>query len=296
MYRFPDPLDEGALRGLIADKRFQDPRHPEHEFFKKFVAKAFELVHPDAPRDGAGRTVLDPREPSEPRVVRGGSEFVPDDGSSRTGEYESLVHSAGRASAIREGRNPEFERQSRRVDRAIGFVTPAPGLREEDNFGLGHFGAPRGARPHDGSDQRVKVGDGIQSPVDGVVLAPTFDPYGGKKGDSRKKGRLGGIQIEDGEGRIVELHYVKSAPNLKAGATIKKGEIIGSAQDVAGMYEALSKADGKPKKMNNHVHIEIWVPKDPNRRTGGRALSKEELREHYAPRDAWKLMEMDGRD
>ncbi|MGE0093197.1 MAG: hypothetical protein AB7M05_14960 [Alphaproteobacteria bacterium] len=296
MYRFPDPLDEGALKGLMADKRFQDPRHPEHEFFKKFVTKAFEMVHPDAPRDGAGRAVIDPREPPEARVVRGGEEFVPDKGNSGLGDYESLLHGVGRASATGEARKPEADRQSRRSDRAIGFATPAPGEREEDDFGLGHFGAPRGSRLHNGSDQRAKVGDGIQAPVDGVVLAPTFDPYGGAKADPRKKGKLNGIQIEDNEGRIVELHYVKGRPNLKRGTVLKKGEVIGSAQDVAGMYEALSKADGKSEKMNNHVHIEVWVPKDPNRRTGGRSLSKDELREHYSPRDPWKLMEMDGRD
>lgn len=296
MYRFPDPLDEAALKGLIADKRFQDPRHPEHEFFKTFVAKAFELVHPDGPRDAAGRTVVDPREPAKPRVVRGGETFAPDSGSRSLGGYESLIHNAGRTSAAREAQKPENWSQPERPDRPIGFVTPVPGLREKDDYGLGHFGATRGSRPHDGSDQRAKPGDRIQSPVDGVVLAPTFDPYGGKKGDPRKKGKLNGIQIEDGEGQIIELHYVKGAPNLKAGTVIKKGEVIGSAQDVAGMYDALSKADGKSEKMNNHVHVEVWLPKDSNRRTGGRALSKEALREHYSPRDAWKLMEGDGRD
>ena len=163
MYRFPDPLDETSLKGLIADKRFQDPRHPEHEFFKKFVAKAFELVHPDSPRDGAGRAVLDPREPSAPQVVRGGEEFKSEEPSSRElGTFQSIgaAHADGSSAPA-----------SYRRDASIGPVTQTPLLRQLDKQGDGYFGAPRDGKDHKGSDMRAKKGDSIRSPVDGVVIS-----------------------------------------------------------------------------------------------------------------------------
>ena len=67
MYRFPDPLDEDALRPLMADERYGDPSHPEHPYYRKFVDRAFALVYPAPPRDGAGNFVIDPRAPRSPR-------------------------------------------------------------------------------------------------------------------------------------------------------------------------------------------------------------------------------------
>jgi hypothetical protein len=77
MYQFPDPLDEDALKPLMADERYGDPSHPEHPFYRKFVDRAFALVYPDPPRDGAGNFVIDPRDPPKPQVITGGAEFRP---------------------------------------------------------------------------------------------------------------------------------------------------------------------------------------------------------------------------
>ena len=280
MYRFPDPLDETSLKGLIADKRFQDPRHPEHEFFKKFVAKAFELVHPDSPRDGAGRAVLDPREPSAPQVVRGGEEFKSEEPSSRElGTFQSIgaAHADGSSAPA-----------SYRRDASIGPVTQTPLLRQLDKQGDGYFGAPRDGKDHKGSDMRAKKGDSIRSPVDGVVIEPRFDPYGDQK-DGRK-GKLSAIQIEDDDGRAIRLLYVNGNQNLKPGMRIKKGDVIGTAEDVASVNESIGKAG-----MTNHVHVELWQPNDPARRAKGYTPAKD-LRAFYTPRNAWQLMEMDGRD
>ncbi len=77
MYRFPDPLDEDALKPLVADERYADSAHPEYPFYRKFVDRAFALVYPDPPRDGAGNFVIDPRDPPKPQVITGGAEFRP---------------------------------------------------------------------------------------------------------------------------------------------------------------------------------------------------------------------------
>ncbi len=77
MYRFPDPLDEDSLKPLVADERYADSAHPEYPFYRKFVDRAFALVYPDPPRDGAGNFVIDPRDPPKPQVITGGAEFRP---------------------------------------------------------------------------------------------------------------------------------------------------------------------------------------------------------------------------
>lgn len=286
MYRFPDPLDEAALKGLIADKRFQDPRHPEHEFFKKFVAKAFDLVHPDVSRDGAGNAVVDPREPSEPRVVRGGDEFVPDGPDSALGVFKPVGKDRDEAtSPLRDAPAPEAKPVKRETP--IGSITSTPMLRAEDPMGKGYFGAPRKSGPHNGSDIRAVPKDDIQSPVDGIVLAPQLDPYG-NNGDPRLRGKLNGVQILDDEGRIIQLLYVRGTSKLKKGTRIKRGDVIGSAEDVAGEYAAIDKPG-----MKNHVHVEVWQPNDANYRPD-RSLLKKELKERYTPRNAWQLMQVEG--
>lgn len=293
MYRFPDPLDEGALKGLMADKRFQDPRHPEHEFFKKFVAKAFELVHPDAPRDGAGRAVIDPRDPPRSQVVQGGEAFVPDESpSSDLGKFQSVggMRPKEATENTNTGATPNGVETSRR-DTPIGPITKTPVLRFKDDRGEGHFGASRGeGKDHKGSDMRTKKGDPILSPVDGVIVEPRFDPYGDLADTDGRKGKLSAIQIEDGEGRALRLLYVNGNRNLKPGMRIKKGDVIGTAEDVAGVYNSI----GKPG-MTNHVHVELWQPNDPARRAKGYTPAKD-LRAFYTPRNAWQLTEMEGRD
>ena len=77
MYRFPDPLDENALKPLMADERYGNNLHPEHPFYRKLVDRAFALVYPDPPLDGAGNFVIDPRDPPKPQVITGGAEFRP---------------------------------------------------------------------------------------------------------------------------------------------------------------------------------------------------------------------------
>lgn len=286
MYRFPDPLDEAALKGLIADKRFQDPRHPEHEFFKMFVAKAFDLVHPDARRDAAGNTVLDPRKPPQPQVVQGGAKFSADEAKNRLGAFEPLGKK--RESEERSPvKTPLPETLPFKRETPIGPVTPSPMLRAGDEEGEGYFRARRKYGPHNGSDIRANPKDDIRSPVDGVVLTPTLDPYG-KAGDVRLKGKFNGIQIMDDEGRIIQLLYVRNASQLKPNMRVKKGDVIGSAEDVAGGYAAIDKP-----RMNNHVHVEVWQPNDPNDRPAS-SLGKPQLKQRYIARNAWQLMDVDG--
>ncbi|MFO0996054.1 MAG: hypothetical protein U1F33_05165 [Alphaproteobacteria bacterium] len=66
-----------SLKALVADPRYGDPFHPEHPYYRQFVDKAFSLVYPDPPRNGAGDFVIDPRDPPQPQVITGGDEFRP---------------------------------------------------------------------------------------------------------------------------------------------------------------------------------------------------------------------------
>jgi murein DD-endopeptidase MepM/ murein hydrolase activator NlpD len=116
-------------------------------------------------------------------------------------------------------------------------------LRGCNNSGCGSFGASRGDRIHKGIDINVIPGSDILAPYNGKLIRKGFRVYE----DSRPN--LLGIEIKSDEGYQSKLFYITT--NLVIGSKFKKGEVIGTAQNMAQYY-----SDSMP----NHVHIEIRNP------------------------------------
>lgn len=115
------------------------------------------------------------------------------------------------------------------------------GLRGEDAYGSGAFGAPRdgGRRRHRGLDLVAPVGAAIGAPIAGIVT------------------RVGHAYSGDATLQFVEItnpttqyaaRVLYVGPSLAPGAKVVAGEIIGRAQDLGRRY---------PSGMTNHVHVEF---------------------------------------
>lgn len=107
-----------------------------------------------------------------------------------------------------------------------------------DTMGLGHFGAPRRNRTHQGLDLVVEPGQPVRSPIAGRFIR-TGRPY--PDGPFR-------LVVVQGEGWDVRLMYVDPDPALVPGAPVKRGQVLGTAQDVRQRYG---------QAMKPHVHIEV---------------------------------------
>jgi hypothetical protein len=129
-------------------------------------------------------------------------------------------------------------------------VLPYRGTRDTDAYGSGTFLASRdgGIRSHRGRDYITVVDDPILSPIDGVV---TRIPR------AYADANLTGIEIESDRIRV-KLLYV--TPIVAIGAKVRRGQMIGEAQDVAGYWMA---KQPRPTPMVNHVHLEVSVWMDP---------------------------------
>jgi murein DD-endopeptidase MepM/ murein hydrolase activator NlpD len=113
-------------------------------------------------------------------------------------------------------------------------------VMRNDAAGLGHFGAPRGRRTHQGLDLLTTPGEPVYSPVAGRFIRAGY-PYA-----SDRRYRLAVIHGTDG--REWKFMYVEPLPTLTPGAQVRAGQQIGTSQDVAAKY-------GPP--MQPHVHVEV---------------------------------------
>ena len=121
------------------------------------------------------------------------------------------------------------------------------GIRIEDDWGSGLFGAPRGNVYHLGTDFECEPGGPAFAPATPISFGPSL-PY--------PKLDYGGIQFDLGW-CFIELWYVKlhswvSDPR----AIIKQGMEIGICQDIR---EKVSTSTGKPfgDRMIPHLHLQI---------------------------------------
>lgn len=122
------------------------------------------------------------------------------------------------------------------------LVNPTKGWIRNDSKGLGHHGAPRGNRKHDGSDLVCYKGQPVCMPFDGVIARESL-PY---KDDLKWRGAyIVNPQIE------VKMWYFRPYKNL-IGKEIKVGTPIGIAQDIGEKY----------KGVTPHIHLRI-VKVDP---------------------------------
>ena len=108
-----------------------------------------------------------------------------------------------------------------------------------DPAGLGHFGAPRGNRTHQGLDLVAVPGTPVYSPVTGKFVR-AGRPYAN---DNRYQ-----LVVIHGQGKEFKLMYVEPLPTLKPGDTVRYGKQVGTAQDIAAKYG---------QGMLNHIHVEV---------------------------------------
>lgn len=127
----------------------------------------------------------------------------------------------------------------------LNIISPTgKGIRPQDPWGQGKFLAPRGEKPHRGTDFVCEPGQMVVSPVDGKVVREAW-PY---KGFSHYRG----ILITN-DFALFKMFYLTPFPRiLHVGYKLKQGQEIGLAQDI-------SKRKEKYKGMIPHIHLEIQV-------------------------------------
>jgi hypothetical protein len=124
----------------------------------------------------------------------------------------------------------------------VEVINPTGKGIRNDEAGLGHHGAPRGKRKHNGTDFMCTPGQNVFSPISGKVERLSR-PYADDSDYS-------GIVIGN-EKMTVQLFYLD--PSIGVGAEVDMGDIIGIAQDI-------SKKHGGG--MKPHIHLRI-VDIDP---------------------------------
>lgn len=108
-----------------------------------------------------------------------------------------------------------------------------------DDQGDGHFGAHRTDHVHEGTDLIVDPGEQVLSPVNGTYYGSgnVYDD------DNRYK-----VQHVEGEGLLIKSMYTIPAATLKAGDHLRRGDVLGYAQDISKKWGAT---------MIPHIHVEV---------------------------------------
>ncbi|MDH4319961.1 MAG: M23 family metallopeptidase [Desulfobulbaceae bacterium] len=107
-----------------------------------------------------------------------------------------------------------------------------------DSKGDGHYGSPRGARMHDGTDYPCIPGQQVVAPIAGTVSREAV-PYAD---DPKYRGLV--IQ---GKHARVKLFYLLPAKGI-VGKSVAEGQVIGTAQDISAKYG---------KEMTPHIHLQV---------------------------------------
>lgn len=112
-----------------------------------------------------------------------------------------------------------------------------PPIRGHDAHGKGYFGAPRGARTHNGVDFVAKPGDPVRAFIPGVVSKIGY-PYANKM-------QFRYVELLRANSDRVRYFYV--SPTVAEGDEIQANEMIGTCQELP--YPGII----------HHVHLEIIV-------------------------------------
>ena len=110
-----------------------------------------------------------------------------------------------------------------------------PKLRGTDAQGSGAYGAPRGARKHNGVDYAAKPGTLVYSAVSGTVTRLGY-PY-----KNNRELRL--IEIEDAHDSLIRYMYV--LPKVTKLMLINPGDLLGTVQRLP--YKGITQ----------HVHVDV---------------------------------------
>ncbi|MEQ8246085.1 MAG: M23 family metallopeptidase [Alphaproteobacteria bacterium] len=142
----------------------------------------------------------------------------------------------------------------------VAPAAPVPKIiKRDDEEGLGHFGAKRTHGPHKGFDILASDGEEIRTPFTGVVRGTERLAYNPDDAYTGPPHRIVDIESEDGR-YTVRLHYVDATPDLRAGARVEAGQVVG---------RLLGPSRKHGPKMKDHLHIELWdckgIPFDEGR-------------------------------
>jgi len=122
------------------------------------------------------------------------------------------------------------------------FVNPTGLSIRNDSKGLGHHGAPRGLRKHNGIDLLCTPNQPIKMPVAGIIVRESL-PY-------KDNLEWRGVHIVSDR---IELKLWYFLPDLNLiGSYVRLGDIIGYAQDISRKYSGVLP----------HVHLRV-VTVDP---------------------------------
>jgi len=117
-------------------------------------------------------------------------------------------------------------------------------IRGQDRWGAGHYGAPRSGRKHQGIDVVVHKNEAVTAYEDGEVTKFGF-PYNPA---DPKKGHLRYVEITVSDNSKHRYFYVE--PLVLVGDTVRRGDIIASAQGLSDVYPGII----------NHFHFEVMKP------------------------------------
>lgn len=127
--------------------------------------------------------------------------------------------------------------------------------RGTDDFGYGHFGAPRGThrsgtkKLHKGIDYACYPGTKVYSPCIGEITKFGY-PYA-----AHLEFRY--IEVTDEYKARHRLFYTLPMPDLELGDLVTPQDIISEVQDIASIYST------KGRVMKNHLHYEILLKGKP---------------------------------
>ena len=110
-------------------------------------------------------------------------------------------------------------------------------IREQDNYGRGEYGAPRGSRKHNGVDICAAPESIVMSPVSGTVSKLGY-PYSDDLSFRY-------VQITDDFGYLVRFFYVD--PAVAVGEMVMEGWPVGKVQTLQKRYPGIT----------DHVHLEV---------------------------------------
>ena len=116
--------------------------------------------------------------------------------------------------------------------------------RISDAFGFGHFGASRIGRKHIGVDYVVKVGETVNSPINGSISKHGY-VYNGDLNQRYieiKSNNYGTDKLK------IRIFYVTQM--VEVGTFVEKGDKIAIGGDISSKYSTFDKF------MKNHIHFE----------------------------------------
>lgn len=115
-------------------------------------------------------------------------------------------------------------------------------LRGNDPTGHGYYGASRGTRKHKGVDVLSTSGENVMAPISGVVTKYGYVYKNPKAG----KAKMRYVEIT---GPVYRVWVMYSTLTMRLDDRVFEGDIIGTAQDVAGYWGG---------SMKNHIHLQAW--------------------------------------